>query len=210
MKKLVMIFLIALFSISGIAQSKFGIRGGLNMANVDISASGVTIAPEARTTFFAGINFDIQINEKLSFSPGIQYTGRGYKLSSNGATSEAKLDYIDVPLLLNLRLPLSETTSILLSGGGMPGFLLAATGESSYNGRSESQDIKDGVETFHFGLTFGGGIEITSKNLIIVPQIYYTIGLTNMDKNNPSSSSNSSSEPEITASDLSFGLGIRF
>lgn len=206
MKKIVLLLIAGAIAFSVSAQNKFGIRGGLNMANVDIEASGLSVSPESRTTFFAGINFEVPMKENLFISPGIQYTGRGYKLSGNGNSGEAKLSYIDIPLLLNFKAPVSETANILISGGGIAGILLSATGESKYsNGTSNSEDIKDSFETFNFGLIFGGGIEIVSTSVTIIPQVYYTIGLTNLEKN-----TSGSSEVSVTARDLSFGVGFRF
>jgi len=208
MKKLSLLLILLTLSLIGISQPKFGFKGGLNIANgsAENSGSSGSQTADSKLGIFGGISLDIPLNEQLFFVTGAQFVMRGYEESftiySTKVTATASLNYIDIPLMLKYRIkPIEEGNSLFLTAGGKAGFNMSANVEASANGESDSQSIKDDVESFHFALAFGGGFEIESGNVTIIPEATYNLGLTKVNK---------SGTGELTLSDIMLGIGIRF
>lgn len=108
MKKLLFITL-ALFGSAHMAaaqaQVALGLKGGLNLAKLDIKSGASNI--DNRTGFHAGAFGLIKLT-KIGIQPEILYSKQGSKFTYNGGTTpsqiEANFDYINVPILLKLYL----------------------------------------------------------------------------------------------------------
>jgi hypothetical protein len=129
MKKLFLAFILAGSALSASAQyskpatTTFGIRGGMNLASVQISADGssTTANTGKLTSFSAGLFADIAVNDGFSIQPGLFYSGKGFKLDGLGAsvdfgsgnafssTGEAKthISYVQVPVNFIFNVPTS-------------------------------------------------------------------------------------------------------
>jgi hypothetical protein len=104
MKKLLFITL-ALFGSAHIAaaqaQVALGLKGGLNLAKLDIKAGASNI--DNRTGFHAGAFGLIKLT-KIGIQPEILYSKQGSKFTFDSKNYEANFDYINVPILLKLYL----------------------------------------------------------------------------------------------------------
>ena len=98
MKKLVLFILVIGYSFYGYSQdSKYGVRAGLNISNLDFNG---TVLPDNiyRNGFIFGFFGEFSLSNKVSITPELQF-------SSEGAKKEPmQLDYIQMPLLLNFKL----------------------------------------------------------------------------------------------------------
>lgn len=101
------------------AQTTLGGRVGLNIANASVDGLANVISPDLSpiATFTGGITFNQTFDDRLSFSSGIFYKRKGFEASESlslevldielpidlSGSLKTRLDYIEVPLLLNLR-----------------------------------------------------------------------------------------------------------
>lgn len=92
-------------------QPKVGI-GIASMTNVDLAT--------ARTTLTAGAEAEYQVTDIVSLSGGALYSQQGVKGSEAGASVVFKLDYVNVPLLVNCYV----TKGLAMKLGLQPGFLV--------------------------------------------------------------------------------------
>lgn len=100
---------IALFFISTMTFSQnlsFGVRGGLNVANlssIDLSSSMWLPSREKkpRINFNAGIYGQYSLNEKMALQAELFYSGEGVKFKHGGneAPEQIKLNYLSLPVL---------------------------------------------------------------------------------------------------------------
>jgi len=82
---------------------KVGLAAGLNVSNT-IDANYSNFSTDAIAGFHAGLTLDIPIAYPLSFAPEIMYSGKGYAANTEYGRFTQRTNYIDVPLLLKVKL----------------------------------------------------------------------------------------------------------
>ncbi|WP_299179414.1 porin family protein [uncultured Aquimarina sp.] len=92
MKKLffLAIALIGFTSVSNAQSLKFGVKGGVNFANIDSRFD-----TDARTGFHLGAVATIGLPGKFAIQPEVLYSAQG--------TDDLKVDYINVPILVKYK-----------------------------------------------------------------------------------------------------------
>jgi len=109
MKKIMLcLFTIAVFGQTAIAQKvKFGIQGGLNLANAQLEQSGtgnVDYDADLRTAFNGGIYAQFGfLKEKLFIQPGIMYSAEGFvnmvdRTAGQDEEVNTNLNFMNVPI----------------------------------------------------------------------------------------------------------------
>jgi len=111
-KTLVIIGLIT-FTLSAQAQVKYGIKAGVNFANVaqNFEDSDFESDTKARVAYHFGLTLDYAISEEVSLQSGLLYTGKGFALDleselreyyGDGASIDgydrAALNYLEIPI----------------------------------------------------------------------------------------------------------------
>ena len=142
---------------------RFGLAGGVNFAKLTIDndknlADSLDI--NGRATFHFGGLVNIPIGDNVSFIPGVYYSGQGGSIGNNRAAAvnegdyDLALHYIDVPLVLNYRMP----SGIYLEVGAQPGFLVGAKQKFTSGPLNEKEvDVKDAYDGFNVSALGGLG-----------------------------------------------------
>lgn len=102
MKKIIFIACLLLASVGTFAQhanGSFNIQPkvGLNVATMTDNDGS-----DPRVGFVGGAEFEYQATDMLSLSFGALYSQQGLKANSDGMDGTIKMDYINVPVLLNV------------------------------------------------------------------------------------------------------------
>ncbi|MEO8404712.1 MAG: outer membrane beta-barrel protein [Chitinophagaceae bacterium] len=165
MKKILLATLavIAITSISQ-AQFKIGIKAGGNLAEqrVTSSANGSYYSNNHIKSYHAGVIADMKIAENVYLQPQILYTRKGSTLLSttDATSSRVRLNYIDVPVNLLYKLPLSFGK--IFAGTGAT-FSYGFSGKQQING--QQQKIYHDVKTWKhedLALNFTAGLELNN------------------------------------------------
>lgn len=195
MKKIIVTFSFFLF-IAFNANAQFGVRAGVNLANVSVSDGDESLEYSNLLGFQAGVTYDYAINENLSFNPGLLFSMKGAKfnLDFGGTTfeSKTKLNYIEVPLDFSY-----AAGAVNINAGPYVALLMSA----NVDAEGESMDIKDDVKGVDFGLNFGLSYDV---NEMISVGAQYGLGLSNIDD------SGEGSEVTIKNKVISFYAGYAF
>ncbi|MDZ4711140.1 MAG: porin family protein [bacterium] len=188
MKKLLTLALfISAFLISTNVYSQslgLGIEAGINIANTNNTPS---INSSTRTGFLVGGVVDIGFTPTIGITTGMRYIMKGNKFpatTNTGVTGEAtgKLSYLEFPVLLKVRFPLTEVKPYLI-GGPTLGLKLASEIEFVGGGTTFTQDVSASTESIDFGLFFGGGIDFKiAPKVDLFIQAGYGLGLSNIEK----------------------------
>jgi hypothetical protein len=136
MKKLIVCAsALCLFTIAANAQVKksttpaankgsFMIKGGVNLANISVTDNGRVSDANMLTSFHAGIGADLPLSEGLSLQPSLLFTGKGAKTEQGNSASRtyylkstSNPYYIELPVNLVGKIPLSEYTRIYIGAG---------------------------------------------------------------------------------------------
>lgn len=148
------------------AQSVFGIKGGFNHATIVGDASGV----EPKNSFHIGAFVIIKSSEKFAVIPEVVYSKQGAQVSGN-SNLKVNYDYLNFPLMLTFY----PTQNFFLQAGPQLGFLLSA----ELTDGTDSENVKDQLNSTDLGLGFGIGVDLQS----VILQARVNAGLSNTAKN---------------------------
>ena len=149
------------------AQTKFGVKGGLNVNNVggaDVNNN------KARIGFHLGAFAEMDIAERFSVQPELLYSAQGVKWEAPGEDAKTNLGYLNIPVMLKYQI----VDGFYGQAGPQFGFLLSA--KRKYDG--SSINIKEEVKTFDFALGLGAGYKFPSSPFGIDAR--YNIGLSRL------------------------------
>ncbi len=177
------------------ASAAFGVKGGLNLANVSVDPEPSGVSFDMRTGIGVGgdIEFSLSASNKLTLRADVLYMMKGTKYNEDGVdpnygayTIEAtyKLDELVVAPFLVFRFPSGGATPFIQVGPEL-GFNLTHKYDLDYEftdqnvSGSESGDIEDWA-SMNFGLNFGGGVAIPAGKGEVLFDARYNLGLKNM------------------------------
>ena len=163
MKKTILLMLLLCSCIIATAQeSKFGVKGGVNFASL---SGDDTDGTEGRTNFHFGIVGNFGISELLAIQPEIFYSAQGFGAEDLDDVV-TQLDYINVPILLDIRIVEGLSAQI----GPQVGFNI----NSQLTNGDDSVDL-DEVETLDVGGVLGAQFELENGLFF---QARYALGFT--------------------------------
>ncbi len=168
------VFLMALLLSAGIysqAQIKYGVKAGANFYKVtgeeDLEASRKTKIGLAGGAF---VNFSL--SETFSVQPELLYSQEGNKQKEGSASIDLKLNYINIPVLLQY-----NASGFYGETGPQVGFLTSAKVKSKMGSDEETTDVKDSFKSINFSWAVGLGYRL-SNGLGIGAR--YNIGISNI------------------------------
>jgi len=158
MKKLCIVAILAIFSFTSMnAQgAKFGIKAGVNFAQLHAEIDGFgSETSDSKTGFFVGGVADIEISEKFHIQPELLYSSEGGE--------DVPFDYINVPVIAKYYV----AEGFNVQAGPQIGYLLSVDGDSDL----------EGANRITFGFDFGVGYDI-NENFFAIAR--YDLGLSNL------------------------------
>lgn len=177
MKRIIVIaFVIMALATAASAQesSKYlGIKGGLNMFK--LYGDDVEDA-KSLYSFAIGGFITCNFNEMFALQPEIYYSIKGAREETVAGDIDLKLGYIDIPILLKVKLPKEgKSWSPNLYAGPYFAFLLSAD--------LEGFDVKDDTKSTDIGLVVGAGIDfmLSEGMRALNLDFRYSVGFTKLD-----------------------------
>ena len=194
------------FSFANAQQTKFGVKGGLNLSNWAGDTDGVNL--KYKVGFNGGLFADVKLSEKVSLQPEVLYSLVGTKIDDFTIDIDGQeytgdvnfnMSYIYIPVMLELKV----AEKFNLEVGPQLGFLLSAKSVTKLEGNSQKvkEDIKSIFNTIDFGLNFGANYDFDEHFIL---GFRYNLGLSNIAKTEEGDSS------KIQNSVFSLGLGYKF
>mgnify|MGYP003576305024 FL=1 len=162
MKKIILTAIaVAAFSFANAQQTRFGVKGGLNLSTV---VGGDVDDTKTLVGFHVGGFAEINIVEKFFIQPELLFSAQGTKVDGGfGGDVDFKLNYLNIPVLAKYYI---VDNKFSVEAGPQLGVLLSA--------KAEDEDIKDVTRSVDFGFNIGAGYNFTD-NLAV--GLRYTIGL---------------------------------
>ena len=170
MKKTFLIFILSVaFLATNAQQIKYGVKAGVNLANV----SGDVEDNKMKIGFNAGAFARLSLTDVISLQPELLLSTQGAKEkgSFEGVSYEVKnnVTYLNIPVLAQY----NTASGFYGETGPQFGFLLSAKAKTD----DGKQDIKDGLKTLDLSWAFGVGY-LTQSNVGV--NVRYNLGLSNM------------------------------
>lgn len=149
------------FGFTNAQETRFGVKGGLNISTLGGDASGVS----SLVGFHVGGFAEIKIIEKLAIQPELVFSTQGAKEKFFGEKYNTNLNYLNIPVVAKYYI----TKEFSVEAGPQIGFLVSA--------KSDGEDVKDIYKSIDAGFNIGAGYNFT-ENLSV--NLRYYLGLANV------------------------------
>jgi len=165
---------------------QFGIRAGLNFANMSFSNSEYSVSPSSRTTFHVGVIADIPLMQSLYIQTGLYFQNKGCKnLDEDGDGETYKPMYLEIPILASYRYDFSDAAQLQINFGPYFAYGIGGKVETLYDGEDDEEDFfgnyedddNAGYKHFDMGLQIGAGITLSQHYYL---GFAYQFGLVNI------------------------------
>ncbi|MGE5797155.1 MAG: porin family protein [Ignavibacteria bacterium] len=185
-----------------------GGTAGFNLSKLDYSSSIITdnYIDGFHYGIKAGIFIEYPLSDMFFVCSEINYSMRGTELKSKGIFIPPdrkliiKMDYIEIPLIFQLKLPINSFINPKVFIGPEVSFLLEAK-EEIYINEVKTNEVKaNGVASEEFGIVLGAGLEYNFLFSKIIFDLRYYYGLSSIYQSSTSVFSNT----------ISFNIGFGF
>lgn len=172
MKRLLVVFALVIFMCSAASAEgmMFGVKGGLNLANVMGEDTG---GSEMKMLFGGGIFMNYAFSEEMSLQPEVLFMMKGTGIEGLD-DSGFKFSYIDIPVLFKYAMPTDSGFVPALFFGPYISMLMSAKAELL----GVEVDIKDETKSLDFGLVIGAGFDYAMGEGAFTLDVRYALGLT--------------------------------
>ncbi|MDQ1770381.1 outer membrane beta-barrel protein [Labilibaculum sp. A4] len=187
MKKIVLLFAIIAIGTSSFAQDvKYGIKGGLNLANF----SGDDMRGDSKADIYFGGFMRMTLTEWLDFQPELVYSRQGSSNDSEGIDAKFKTNFLNIPLLMRAKMIGSD--KLYAIAGPQIGIHLS----SEYEEDGDTADLDKAMSVLDFSVALGLQYDLNKQFSI---EARYNFGLTKIFDND---------YYEIDAKNSVFQIGI--
>ena len=204
--KLVSFFLLVCLNHSSYAQLSIGVKAGISIPNLKSSSTDNPVSSgwSSRKGPYFGLIGTLMVTKSLGLQAELNYSSQGGKKDGAQAIptsqfinpvpqgipkylyanykSEAKLNYLELPVMLKIAFPFAKIFSFFIQGGPYGGYLLSAKNVSEGSSKiyfdeqltmaapppfpqtplafDTTVDIKDQLNSFNFGIQGGVGFSM--------------------------------------------------
>jgi hypothetical protein len=172
MKKLAIafgMFITSTFTLTAQVTPKLAIKAGVNIADIKVEGLDNDVT-DNRIGLHAGLAAHIHLGQQFAFAPELQYSQEGAKYSDNNATTTLKLDYVNLPLMIQYMF----NNGFRLEAGPQFGILVNSKWDAD---GGNDLDADDDFKTPNVGLGFGLNYLSTSG---LGVGARYNLGLSNI------------------------------
>ena len=175
MKKILMTVAFAALAIAGAnAQTKFGVRAGLNLADVAIKSEDVGGESKIRPAFYVGGLAEFAFNDVVLMDAGLTYSNQGAKpKEGDGALVQHALN---LPVWFKY-----DFAGFRPKAGLYAGYILSQ--QTKAEGKTETVKSDD-YNHFDYGIGLGAEYNLPNNGLFF--EASYNWGLANLQKNGDS------------------------
>lgn len=162
------------------AQISLGFKAGANLAHQNIQDIDIDLESDEITGYNWGVLLEIPFGRDGNFNlqPEVLLVQKGGKLTLQDI--KTTLNYIDVPILLKLKVLNSNLLHLNVLGG--PSFGYATSGEQLKDNTIISINFgEDNIKRFDLGMHAGGGIGLNLGSLGVFADVRYLFGISDVD-----------------------------
>lgn len=189
--------LIAVATPMGVAAQAWylDLYGGWSYSSLTGGSSDL-LGGDYKSGFAGGVGAELKLNEDWGWEFGLWYVQKGAQ-GQSGSSSETPgylpeptdefdgkvyLDYIEVPILVNVYFPVGETS--LIRGFIGPSFAFATRTEAKglLNGSETTVDLSDLIDDADVTVMIGAGGQFDLTSVQVLLDFRWDIGATNISK----------------------------
>jgi hypothetical protein len=162
------------------AQTTLGVKGGINIANVDVSESDLPDIIDSKTGFVGGAFVSFGLGSLFAIQPELLYSQKGFKASEGSLEAQLGTNYIEIPVLLKAQFKLAMLRPAIYVG---PVVSFETSCNLDFLGVSVDCDDDEGFvdrKTTDWGAVFGANVDFILGPVILLLDGRYQMGLTNL------------------------------
>jgi hypothetical protein len=174
-------------------QWNVDIYGGWSYANLS-GGSSALLGGQYKSGLAAGVSGELKLNEDWGWEFGLWYVQKGtqgtWKTADTGEDflpqptdtfdGTVYLDYVEVPILVNVYFPVAETANIRGFIGPAFAFRTRAEAKGDYNGTNTDLDMQDAFDDADITVMIGAGGVFELSRVNIMLDFRWDIGTTNI------------------------------
>lgn len=169
------------------ASIDLGVKGGFSLSNLNWSGDGPEGGWSNLTKPIFGAFVAFNLSQTFAIQPELYLWQGGAQIvdSFEGDTYKMQLlfNYLHVPVLAKVRLIKEGKVRPILFAGPAFSFLMTAKQKAWYNGSPKGEeDVKEYLKSTDLSAVFGGGLEFHLNKIMLVLDVRYNLGFTNIDK----------------------------
>ena len=152
-----------------------GLKGGPCLATLggdDADDAGT------RTSFGGGLFAQGDFSENVALRFEALFLHKGADYDDGGQDEELSLDYLELPILFVLQLPVSLETTLNAFAGPTIGIGMGAEYESRFGNSTVIEDVDDQFADLDVGLAIGVGASVAVQSVVIGFDARFDAGLT--------------------------------
>lgn len=159
MKKFFLVAVCAVFASFASAQVSWNAKAGLNFSSITNAKADLKVG------YHLGVGAEFPLTQSLYLQPSLLLTAKGATGSDDGADVTMNPIYLEVPVMLAYKIPVSDKSNFVLSAG--PYFAYGIAGKATVEDSGVevkvdcfgSGENKVGLKRFDLGLGIGGAME---------------------------------------------------
>ncbi len=181
----------AVFSLnSQSVGTELGLFTGLNYAQIkfdnQVGQEQSIVSPLVGLKAGAVADFGLTRNLSIRFEPMFLQKGYQRKFETfyphpQNVEEKLRLSYIELPMLLRWKVATGRIQPYLVAGAEA-GYLLDARQEFSEFGEKETFRVKENYQDFDYGVSFGGGVNVSLGKMNIFLEGRRSLGLADIDQ----------------------------
>lgn len=153
--------------------------------------------------FDLGAYLSWAVGETWAIRPGVYYVQKGNELSNADGDFELDLAYVEIPVLLEYRIPMPGALNVHLLAGPALAFKVGCDLELSGRGIRECDDVGLDVKGVDLGSTIGLGLQLgAGEGFHLVVETNYTYGFVSVD--------DTGGDADVTNRALQVNAGVSF
>lgn len=171
------LFLLALSQISNAQiETSLGFKGGGHLSS--LSGKNVTNTKSKITPQIGGF-INIGLANAVQFQMELLYKKEAGEFTGDGTDYKTGINYLDIPLLLKIRIPVNENVYPYLSIGQSVGYRLSD--RTTTGGVLGSDEEVDGTyKNVNVSTLFGAGVDFDAKYVFFTFDARYNLGNINI------------------------------
>lgn len=178
MRKLLLSAMLGMFALAGFSQTSLNVKAGMSMTNITDSEMDMKVG------YTVGLGVDYQFTNTWYLQSGLNFTGKGAKLSG----LKVKSHYMEIPVLAAAKFDIADNMKFVVNAG--PYVAVGLGGKAEFEGESfkvfKEYDNKDALlKRFDMGIQYGVGLELSNRYLINLSGQYGFIDTVNNTEESP-------------------------
>jgi len=194
---MVIAVLVAVMSPVGASAQEWllDIYGGWSYSNLT-GGSASMLGGDYKSGFGGGVSGELKLNEDWGWEFGLWYIQKGTQgVWGTGSTNNGffpdpndtfdgsvSLDYIELPILVNVYFPVGESANIRGYIGPAFAFLVRSEANGTHNGTDGTIDLSDEIDDADITVMIGAGGQWDVGRVNVLLDFRWDIGTTNISK----------------------------